>query len=102
MIVDTSVWIAYLSTSESLASRWLADRIAADSTVIVPEVVMMELLIGKTDEDTAALASWRLRPYSRQQRVGGHHNRDCGRDSEYAHPHPDIDWRGVEHHIHRG
>lgn len=42
MIVDTSVWIAYLSTSESLASRWLADRIAADSTVIVPEVVMME------------------------------------------------------------
>lgn len=55
MIVDTSVWIAYLSTSESLASRWLADRIAADSTVIVPEVVMMELLIGKTDEDTAAL-----------------------------------------------
>lgn len=48
MIVDTSVWIAYLSTSESLASRWLADRIAADSTVIVPEVVMMELLIGKT------------------------------------------------------
>ncbi|MXI81138.1 PIN domain-containing protein, partial [Mycobacterium tuberculosis] len=51
MIVDTSVWIAYLSTSESLASRWLADRIAADSTVIVPEVVMMELLIGKTDED---------------------------------------------------
>lgn len=55
MIVDTSVWIAYLSTSESLASRWLADRIAADSAVIVPEVVMMELLIGKTDEDTAAL-----------------------------------------------
>ncbi|MEQ0673174.1 hypothetical protein ABLN86_21905, partial [Mycobacterium tuberculosis] len=42
MIVDTSVWIAYLSTSESLASRWLADRIAADSTVIVPEAVRRE------------------------------------------------------------
>lgn len=73
MIVDTSVWIAYLSTSESLASRWLADRIAADSTVIVPEVVMMELLIGKTDEDTAALRRRLL------QRIGvavAHRDRD--------------------------
>ncbi|HKI43427.1 MAG: PIN domain nuclease [Mycobacterium sp.] len=55
MIVDTSVWIEFLSSSESLASRWLADRIAASSEVIVPEVVMMELLIGTTDESTAAL-----------------------------------------------
>jgi len=55
MIVDTSVWIEFLSSSESLASRWLADRIAANSEVIVPEVVMMELLIGTTDESTAAL-----------------------------------------------
>ncbi|WP_204806828.1 PIN domain nuclease [Mycobacterium riyadhense] len=55
MIVDTSVWIEFLSTSQSLASRWLADRIAANSTVIVPEVVLMELLIGTTDEDRAAL-----------------------------------------------
>jgi hypothetical protein len=38
-----------------LASRWLADRIAANSAVIVPEVVMMELLIGTTDESTAAM-----------------------------------------------
>lgn len=55
MIVDTSVWIEFLSTSASLASRWLADRIATDATVIVPEVVMMELLIGTTDESQAAL-----------------------------------------------
>ena len=55
MIVDTSVWIEFLSSSESLASRWLADRIAANSEVIVPEVVMMELLIGTTDESTAAV-----------------------------------------------
>jgi len=55
MIVDTSVWIEFLSTAESLASRWLADRIAANSMVIVPEVVMMELLIGTTDESKAAL-----------------------------------------------
>jgi predicted nucleic acid-binding protein len=55
MIVDTSVWIEFLSTSESVASRWLADRIAANAELIVPEVVMMELLIGTTDEATAAL-----------------------------------------------
>jgi predicted nucleic acid-binding protein len=54
MIVDTSVWIEFLSSSTSPASRWLADRIAADSVVIVPEVVMMELLIGTTDESAAA------------------------------------------------
>jgi predicted nucleic acid-binding protein len=55
MIVDTSVWIEFLSTSESSASRWLADRITANSTIIVPEVVMMELLIGTTDESKVAL-----------------------------------------------
>ncbi len=55
MIVDTSVWIDFLAGAESAASRWLADRIAANAVVIVPEVVMMELLIGTTDESTAAL-----------------------------------------------
>ena len=55
MIVDTSVWIEFFSASESLASGWLADRISANATVIVPEVVMMELLIGGTDESTAAV-----------------------------------------------
>lgn len=55
MIVDTSVWIEYLSNSDSHASRWLADRVAANSTIIVPEVVLMELLIGTTDESTASI-----------------------------------------------
>ena len=55
MIVDTSVWIEFLTTSRSPASRWLADRIAANSRVIVPEVVLMELLIGTTDESKAAV-----------------------------------------------
>ncbi len=55
MIVDTSVWIEFLTTSRSPASRWLADRIAANSTVIVPDVVLMELLIGTTDESQAAV-----------------------------------------------
>ncbi len=55
MIVDTSVWIDYFAAPESTASRWLADRIAADATVVVPEVVLMELLIGTTEEPKAAL-----------------------------------------------
>ncbi|MDT5051131.1 MAG: hypothetical protein QOG75_7056 [Mycobacterium sp.] len=55
MIVDTSVWIEFLTTSRSPASRWLADRIADNSRVIVPDVVLMELLIGTTDESKAAV-----------------------------------------------
>ncbi len=55
MIVDTSVWIDYFVAPQSTAGRWLADRIAAGATVIVPEVVLMELLIGTTDESKAAM-----------------------------------------------
>jgi len=55
VIVDTSVWIEFFATSESKASRWLADRITANSLIIVPELVLMELLIGTTDESKAAL-----------------------------------------------
>jgi predicted nucleic acid-binding protein len=55
MIVDTSVWIEYFAASESTADGWLTERIAADLPVIVPEVVLMELLIGTTDESKAAV-----------------------------------------------
>jgi predicted nucleic acid-binding protein len=55
MIVDTSVWIDYFAAPESAAGRWLADRIASDATVVVPEVMLMELLIGTTEESKAAL-----------------------------------------------
>lgn len=55
MIVDTSVWIEFLTRTESRASMWLADRIENRARIIVPEVVMMELLIGRTDEESAAL-----------------------------------------------
>lgn len=55
MIVDTSVWIDYFAVPDSTAGRWLAERIAANATVVVPEVVLMELLIGTTDESKAAL-----------------------------------------------
>jgi predicted nucleic acid-binding protein len=54
LIVDTSVWIDFLNTSTSNASRWLRKRIAASSAVVVPELVMMELLIGPTSETRAA------------------------------------------------
>jgi predicted nucleic acid-binding protein len=54
MIVDSSVWIDYLTTSDSPASNWLAERISNDSQIIVPDVVLMELLIGTTDESKAA------------------------------------------------
>jgi predicted nucleic acid-binding protein len=58
LIVDTSVWIDFLNTSTSNASQWLRERIAASSAVVVPELVMMELLIGQTSE---TMASDRLR-----------------------------------------
>lgn len=53
MIVDTSAWIEFLNNSDSGASRRIADEIARESHLIVPEQVLMELLIGPTDELTA-------------------------------------------------
>jgi predicted nucleic acid-binding protein len=55
MIVDTSVWIELFAASESMADRWLTERIAAGSPIVVPELVMMELLTGTTDEARAVL-----------------------------------------------
>ncbi len=55
MIVDTSVWIEFFRDGKTTAGRWLVDQIASSATLIVPEVVLMELLIGSTDEETAAL-----------------------------------------------
>jgi predicted nucleic acid-binding protein len=55
MIVDTSVWIEFFQNTDSTASRWLADGITAGSALVVPEVVFMELLVGTTDEEVAAV-----------------------------------------------
>jgi predicted nucleic acid-binding protein len=55
MIVDTSVWIEFFAASDSTASRWVAERIAEGASLVVPEVVLMELLIGTTDEQAAAV-----------------------------------------------
>ncbi len=57
MIVDTSVWVDYFTRADTAASQWLADRIAAESSIIVPDVVLTELLIGTTDDAKADL--WR-------------------------------------------
>src|SRR2546429_7595603 len=63
MVVDTSVWIELFGASESTADRWLTDRIAADLQIILPEVVLMELLIGTTDESKADLRRKRLQRF---------------------------------------
>lgn len=55
MIVDTSVWIEFFRTQDSTASGWVADHIAEGASLVVPEVVLMELLIGTTDEKTASV-----------------------------------------------
>lgn len=54
MIVDTSAWIEFFQGSDSTAGRWVADRIADETTLVIPEVVVMELLVGDTDEEVAA------------------------------------------------
>ena len=48
-------------TSELRASRWLAGRIIANSTIVVSEVVLMELLFGTADESKVALRRRLLR-----------------------------------------
>lgn len=63
MIVDTSVWIELFAASESKADRWLTERIAAELPIIVPELVMMELLTGTTDESRAASRRRRLQRF---------------------------------------
>lgn len=57
MIVDTSVFVEYLRGSTSQADVWLTEQLSARSALVVPEVVVMELLIGTTDETRAR--SWR-------------------------------------------
>jgi predicted nucleic acid-binding protein len=64
MLVDTSVWIDLFAGTDSAADRWLVERIRAADPIIVPEVVLMELLIGTTDESKAAVRQQRMRRFS--------------------------------------
>lgn len=66
MIVDTSVWIEFFRTPDSTASHWVADRIGDETQLVVPEVVLMELLIGTTDEATASVHRRFLQRFSIQ------------------------------------
>jgi predicted nucleic acid-binding protein len=63
VLVDTSVWIELFTASESTADVWLTERIRADLPIAVPEVVLMELLIGTTDESRAAVRRQRLQRF---------------------------------------
>ncbi|WGW10649.1 PIN domain nuclease [Saxibacter everestensis] len=54
MIVDTSAWIEYFQGTDSLANHRIYDSIRDDAHIVVPELVMMELSIGTTDEAAAA------------------------------------------------
>lgn len=66
MIVDTSVWIEFFRAPDSKASRWVADRIGDETSLVVPEMVLMELLIGTTDETTASVRRRFLQRFSIQ------------------------------------
>lgn len=60
MIVDTSAWIEYLRATGSPAHRQLRTLIEGEHDgVVVPELVVMELCAGPTDE-RAAVALRRL------------------------------------------
>ena len=67
MIVDTSVWFEFFAGTGSVADLWIAERIGAEQRIVVPEIVLMELLIGTTDEAAAvqrrrALAQFDVEP----------------------------------------
>lgn len=53
MIVDTSVWIEFLAGTGSAAAVRLREVIREGALVVVPEVVLMELAVGTTDERAA-------------------------------------------------
>jgi predicted nucleic acid-binding protein len=53
VVVDTSAWIEFLQSTGSAVHRRLVEAVDSETTIVVPEVVRMELLIGGTSEDWA-------------------------------------------------
>lgn len=53
IVVDTSAWIEFLQGTGSEAHLQLVIAIESNVTIVVPEVVRMELLTGGTSEDWA-------------------------------------------------
>ena len=54
MIVDTSAWIEFLTNTTSPASQRVRREIEIGADLVVVEPVLMELLIGTTDDVAAA------------------------------------------------
>lgn len=53
MIADTSAWVEYLRGTGSAVNVELRQRIASDQELLVPELVVMELLVGSADDGAA-------------------------------------------------
>lgn len=53
MIVDTSAWVEYLRSTGSPVHLNLRQRVEDGADVLVPELVVMELLVGANDERSA-------------------------------------------------
>lgn len=50
MIVDTSAWVEYLRATGSPAHLRLRQEIESDGVLLIPDLVVMELLVGAADE----------------------------------------------------
>lgn len=53
MIADTSAWVEYLRATGSPSHRVLRRQVEAGGALLVPELVVMEILVGASDERLA-------------------------------------------------
>lgn len=53
MIADTSAWVEYLRSTGSPVHLHLRQQVEHDAVLLVPELVVMELLVGAADERQA-------------------------------------------------
>ena len=53
MIVDTSAWVEFLRGTGSAVHRRLRTEIERDAELVVPELVVMEILVGASDDEMA-------------------------------------------------
>jgi hypothetical protein len=53
LIADTSAWVEYLRATGSPVHRRLRAEIEAGEGLLVPELVVMEILVGASDEPAA-------------------------------------------------
>lgn len=53
MIADTSAWVEYLRSTGSAVHLHLRQQVEHDAVLLVPELVVMELLVGAADEQQA-------------------------------------------------